>query len=423
MRELGDVEGHNGANRNLSRTCRSCRSVPSACVVRFPILCVLVLGFGLSAALIAPVASASRVATVRLTARFTGYDRFAGPVLLKGRPVWGEHDADGRWRIYRAGARTAKLKTLPTGGGRSFYHPIDLSASGSSLAVVDSAFQVLDPQGGDYRTRVDRVLLGGVSKRFVQLAGCGYDTTTCEATPPCPPAFGFASWDASVGNGTAAWVSYCQGPTALQARKVAGGPLLLNLSLDLTFTPVVQQISAAGNFVAFLNDNKITVWDLATGEEAYRIPAPPGQLIARYAVQADGTVAVACSTNAVGANPPFALSWASPAHPSLQLLRGSPVGQLRLVNDRILFAEGPQFGPRRSLVLEQLPGGQRTVLTHFGAKHALANEGFTLDSSYALDAHHAAWATQLRAPLSGKHRAGPVMEVHAVPLPAISSHG
>lgn len=371
---------------------------------------------GLLAALVfAPAAGARRVATVRLPARFTPYERFAGPVLLGGAPVWAQRGADGRWRIYRQTHRRVKLRTLPRAGGGRVFHLVDLSASGGWLAVAEEAYELLHPgiPGDDVSvTRADRVLLGGLGRRFVQLAGC-YGAS-CKSHPPCGT-YATPGWDISVGDGTVAWMPFCPGPVDLHVRDADGGPLLLSATLDPPFTPVPTMVAARGHFAAVLKYNDVIVWDLRNGQR-YTIAPPPGRLVARLALQADGTIALATSTNGAAPELPFQLAWASPSQPFLHPLAGAPVGQLRLVNDRLLFAEGPEFGPRRRLVLEQLPDGRRSTITSFGPKGTLANDDFALDSSYALDARHITWATQLPAPRH-RPRSGPVIQVHTLPLP------
>jgi hypothetical protein len=376
----------------------------------------LVVALTLLAALVlAQAAEARRVATVRLPARFTRHELFAGPVLLGGAPVWAQRGADGRWRIYRMAGRRVKLRTLPRAGGGRVFHLVDLSASGGWLAVAEQANEILYPGiPGDDATvmRADRVLLGGLGRRFVQVAGC-YGAS-CTSDPPCGT-YADAGWDVSVGNGTVAWLPFCPFPIEVQARRAAGGPLLLSATLDPPFTPVFTMVVASGQFVAVLEYNQVVVWDLSGGQQSYKITPPPGQLVARVALQADGTIALATSTNSVAPDTPYQLAWATPSHPFLHPLPGSPVGQLRLVNNRILFAAGPQFGPRRALVLEHIPDGRRRVITSFGPSGTLANDGFAFDSSYALDAHHATWATQLPTP---RHQpgSGPVIQLHVFPL-------
>ncbi|HEY7633652.1 MAG TPA: hypothetical protein VH817_23320 [Thermoleophilaceae bacterium] len=345
---------------------------------------------------------------------------FTGPVLLGGAAVWAQHDADGRWRIYRAGARVVKLKTLPAGGSGHLYHPVRLAAGGRSLAVVDTSYRVINGHDMDYATLVDRVLLGSLDRPFVRLAGCGYGNNGCAANPPCG-IYGLPSWNVSVGNGTVAWMQACPGPVELDARQVDGGPLLLRVALNPPFARVPALLAANGDYVALLEDNQIVVWDLAAGRELYRLTPPSGQLIARCAIQADGTIALATSANTIGGDPPFHLGWASPAEPFMHPLPGTPVAGLRLSNNRILFAEGPQFGPQRALVLEQIPSGYHRIITNFGPSHSLANDPATLDPSYELDAHHAAWATQLAGATVGDHRTsrpdGPIIQVHVASLP------
>jgi hypothetical protein len=149
------------------------------------------------------VASARTVATARLPGSFTEYDEFAGPVLLAGAPVWAQHDADGRWRIYRAGARTSRLGTLPAVGVKHYFHPVSLSASASWLTVDNSAAFVQD--GVDDR-RVDRLLVVRVGHHLTQLVGCGYGASSCDSPSVCQPLYGptQSGWSASTGGGTLA---------------------------------------------------------------------------------------------------------------------------------------------------------------------------------------------------------------------------
>jgi len=321
-------------------------------------------------AAVAPSASARRAATVRLPARFTPYDRFAGPVLLMGAPVWAQHDRDGRWRIYRAARRRAKLKTLPAGGTGHLFHPVRLSASGRSLAIVDTSYEVLYPRDEEYATRVDRLLLGGLDQPFVQLAGCGYGANDCASHPPCG-IYALPSWWVSVGDGTVAWIQACPGPVELDARRTDGGPLLLRSPRNPPFEPFPALAVASGDFVALLESDRVIVWNLSTGTEHYRVAPPSGDLLVGCAVQSDGTIAVETSANPTGVAAPYRLAWASPAEPFLHPLPGSPVAQVLLNDNRLLFAEGPEFGPQRALVLEQIPKGDRRILTNFGPRARL----------------------------------------------------
>jgi hypothetical protein len=165
-------------------------------------------------------------------------------VLLAGAPVWAQHDADGRWRIYRAGARTSRLGTLPAVGVKHYVHPVSLSASASWLTVDDSAAFVQD--GVDDR-RVDRLLVVRVGHHLTQLVGCGYGASSCDSPSVCQPLYGptQSGWSASTGGGTLAWAQFCaDGNVDVFARSATGGPLLLMHHLDLNQLPE-DELSAA----------------------------------------------------------------------------------------------------------------------------------------------------------------------------------
>jgi hypothetical protein len=375
---------------------------------------VVVLASVVAAAL-APSASARRVATVRLTRGYTRYDVFAGPVLVGGAPVWAQRGRDGHWRVYRAAkGRVSKLRTLPLGGPANDFSPLGLEATGRSLGISNISMAPLDPLGAQYRTDVDRLLLGTLGQPLKQLAGC-YGVTACQSDPGC---FGNAQpFGLRMGAGTIAWVQYCRRELHVGARAIAGGPLLIDRKLGLGRYELPRfAMAVSGRYLAFVLNDQLTVTDLSTGAAALRLDPPPGRSIAQVAIQADGTVAFDTAPAGTLAGPPYELDWASLAQPWPHSLTGRAVDSLRLVDNRLLFTDGPEFGPTRALVLDQIPDWPRRVISNFGARHSTLGEGsVAYNTAYDLDSHHAAWATQEK-PGSKGLPSDRVLTIHVVTL-------
>jgi hypothetical protein len=344
--------------------------------------------------LAAPAASARQVAAVPVPPLRDYYNLFAGPVLVGGAAVWAQRDAKGRWLIRRAGRSVTTLATLPTGELRDRLHPLALSSSGRSLAVVDSVFKSLGSM--QYDTLVDRVLLGRLPTPLQMLAGCSHGSPRCVGDAVCASSPGYSEWTISLGAGTAAWLRSCTAPGVsprtsadIYVRSLGGSPLRLRLHFDEPY-PGPTSLIAAGNFIAYFDEGEIMVWDAAHNREAYRVSDPPNRRIQNFALQADGTLAITLVSIPPLGIPPYSVVWTSPAHPGLHPVPGAPYGPVRLVSNRLLYPETERAGDPTHLVLEELPSGKRRFIANL-VPHQLA--GYPVQANYWLDQHHATWAT------------------------------
>jgi hypothetical protein len=347
---------------------------------------------------------AKLAASVQLQSRFSSEDRFAGPVFVGGAPVWAVHAANGQWLIRRAGRPTVTLARLPAVGVRRIYHPVALSGSGRFFTVRDSAFYVVNGHDMQYETRVDRVLVGGLGRPLEPL----------HALPTCRPAAtsALSNWNAAIGDGTVAWLHFCADGADLLARRATGGSVLLTRRLaPPSLVPQSIGLAVAGKFVATLESDTLVVSNLLTGA-SYQVDPPPGRIVTGYAVQRDGTAVLSTGRDLAIPAPPFTLGWVSAAEPVLHPLPGSPVGQIVMSGDRVLFAEGPLFQPQRRLFVDEIPTGRRRFIARVGGAGNLIYEG--AEPSFAIDAHHVAWAAEVSG---GRRAPGPFAEVRVVDLP------
>ena len=146
-------------------------------------------------------------------------------------------------------------------------------------------------------------------------------------------------------------------------------------------------VALAGSYLAWRTGGGIDVFDLRRRRLAYRAAAPPGEPIAAFDVQADGTLALLLGPAANGRR---GLAWRTAGAATLHRLALSvvlpPLGPaLRLIGDRII-AESARAGGTTALVATDLSGHER-VLARFGG---------TVEQTGAIDAstEQVTWASR-----------------------------
>jgi hypothetical protein len=147
-------------------------------------------------------------------------------------------------------------------------------------------------------------------------------------------------------------------------------------------------VALAGRYLAWRSGDSVDVLDLHTRRLVYRVDPPPGEPIAAFDVQTDGTLALILGPARTGR---ATLAWRAPAAPALHRLRldallTSRGPAVRIVGDRIVFEAAIRSRPASQLVVTDLRG-------HV---HVLARFSASVEQAGAIDAtaDHVTWASR-----------------------------
>jgi hypothetical protein len=297
------------------------------------------------------------------------YYSWSSPVMAGDAVVWARSRAGGGWVVEQAppGATGRVVATIvrPTGGSRVVQSVRVAGGSPTRVVWTDTATDVLNAHGMDYRTVRSSIFTSDAQGRTIFVTGCSEMGRPCE----CPPFCSNHTFPADLDGDVLAYVegNYPDRRIVIDDLSSSAEPVRLD-----TGDRVGDRIRIAGDVIAYVSVfDHVVVYDWRARRELYRVP---DYIV--YDLQPDGKL--------VAVQDPGRIVWHSPAEPQAHRIE-PPEGRrylsARIAGDRILATHEIKFGRSRTLAVVGLDGRARDI--------AGADSGFFgLD----FDGRRAAWS-------------------------------
>jgi hypothetical protein len=274
---------------------------------------------------------------------------WSSPVLAGDAAVWARSRAGGGWVVERtpAGATGTRVATTlrPAVGGRVVQSVRMAGGSPTRVVWTDTATEVLNPKGMDYRTVRSSIFNSDAEGRTIFVTGCNEMGRPCECPPFCSNHTFPADLDGDV-------LAYVEG--AYPNRRIVIDDLssAAESLRPETRDTIGDRIRIAGDLIAYVSVfDHVVVYDWRARRELYRVPS-----YIVFDLQSDGKL--------VTVNDAGQIVWHSPAEP--QAHRIDPPERRRYLSariggDRILATHEIRFGLSPTLAVVDLDGQRRDI--------------------------------------------------------------